>query len=197
MSAIGRATGFQLSRDGQAIGGNMGEAIERNRAFAVDGGHEGAVVFPNLRLFVITCLDPRTDPAHFLGLGLSDAMVLRNVGGLVTHEVINNVAYISQLAELAVPDGPLFEVALIHHTQCGTGALADDGFRHRYAQRIGRDEAQLRADAIIDPSETVVDHLGRLRDAIAISSRVTFSAHVYDVVSGLVETVIPAREAAE
>jgi carbonic anhydrase len=175
----------------------MGEATARNRAFAAGGGHEGAVVFPNLRLFVITCLDPRTDPAHFLGLGLSDAMVLRNVGGLVTPEVINNVAYISQLAELAVADGPLFEVALIHHTQCGTGALADDGFRHRYAERIGGDEAQLRADAIIDPTEMVIQHLGRLCEARAISNRVTFSAHVYDVVTGLIDTVIPAEVTTE
>ena len=68
---------------------NIEFALERNRAFSAGGGHEGAVVFPKLRLFVITCLDPRVDPAHFLGLALSDAMVLRNVGGRVTPEVID------------------------------------------------------------------------------------------------------------
>ena len=40
-----------------------------------------------------------------------------------------------------MPDGPLFEVAVIHHTQCGTGALADDTFRGRYAELIGADES--------------------------------------------------------
>ena len=103
---------------------NVDAALERNRAFAAAGGHQGAVVFPNLRLFVITCLDPRVDPAHFLGLGLSDAIVVRNVGGRVTPEVINDVAFIGQLAENVLPDGPLFEVAVIHHTQCGAGAFA-------------------------------------------------------------------------
>ena len=48
------------------------------------GGQEGAVVFPRLGLFVITCLDPRVDPAHFLGLALGDAIVVRNFGGRVT-----------------------------------------------------------------------------------------------------------------
>ena len=114
---------------------NVLPALERNRAFAAAGGHEGAVVFPNLSLFVVTCLDPRVDPAHVLGLGLSDAMVVRNVGGRVTREVIDDVAFISQIAESVIPDGPLFEVAVIHHTQCGAGALADDGFRRRYAER--------------------------------------------------------------
>jgi carbonic anhydrase len=60
---------------------NIDPALDRNRAFAAAGGHDGGVIFPNLRLFVITCLDPRVDPAHFLGLGLSDAMVVRNGGG--------------------------------------------------------------------------------------------------------------------
>ncbi len=179
-----------MSTDQPARG--MDTALERNRAFAAAGGHEGAVVFPNLRLFVITCLDPRVDPAHFLGLGLSDALVVRNAGGRVTPEVINDVAFIGQLAETMLPDGPLFEVAVIHHTQCGTGALADDSFRRRYADRIGADESTLRERAVLDPAATVARDVERLRSADAISSRVTVSGHVYDVVTGLVESVLPA-----
>jgi carbonic anhydrase len=166
-------------------------ALERNRAFAAADGHQGAVVFPSLRLFVITCLDPRVDPAHFLGLGLSDAMVVRNVGGRVTPEVINDVAFVSQLAENVLPDGPLFEVAVIHHTQCGAGALADDAFRRRYAERIGADELTLREHAILDPAATVMSDVERLRSAPAISPRVSVSGYVYDVLTGVVQTVIP------
>ena len=171
---------------------NIDLALERNRTFAAAGGQEGAVVFPNLRLFVITCLDPRTDPAHFLGLGLGDAIVVRNVGGRVTREVINDVAFIGQLAENMLPDGPLFEVAVIHHTQCGTGALADDAFRRAYAERIGAEESTLREHAVIDPAATVTRDVERLRSAPQISLRVTVSGHVYDVVTGLVQTVLPA-----
>src|SRR3954451_8045897 len=134
--------------------GNIASALERNRAFAAAGGHEGAVVFPSLRLFVVTCLDPRVEPAHVLGLGLSDAMVVRNVGGRVTPEVINDIAFIAQLAGNLRPDGPLFDVAVIHHTQCGSGALADDGFRRAYAERIGADESTLRDHAVLDPEAT-------------------------------------------
>jgi carbonic anhydrase len=189
-SGVGRATGFELASRDQPGTANIDAALERNRAFAAAGGHQGAVVFPTLRLFVITCLDPRVDPAHFLGLGLSDAMVVRNVGGRVTPEVINDVAFIGQLAENVLPDGPLFEVAVIHHTQCGTGALADDNFRRRYAQRIGADESALRDHAVLDPAATVARDVERLRSASAIPPRVTVSGHVYDVVTGLVEPVM-------
>jgi carbonic anhydrase len=193
-SEVGRATGFELAGRGQPGAANVESALDRNRAFAAAGGHEGAVVFPSLSLFVITCLDPRVDPAHFLGLGLSDAMVVRNVGGRVTPEVINDVAFIGQFAENLLPDGPLFEVAVIHHTQCGTGALADDTFRRRYAQRIGAEESTLRDQAVLDPMATVRSDVERLRSAPAIPPRVTFSGHVYDVVTGLVRTVTAARE---
>jgi carbonic anhydrase len=156
-SGVGRATGFELATRGQPSAANIESALERNRAFAAAGGHEGAVAFPNLRLFVITCLDPRTDPAHFLALGLSDAMVVRNVGGRVTP------------------------------------AVADDTFRHRYAERIRADESALREHAIPDPAATVIRDVDRLRSAPAISPRVTVSGHVYDVVTGLVETILPAE----
>jgi carbonic anhydrase len=189
---VGRATGSPLASPGERGASNIESALARNRAFAAAAGYQGASVFPNLRLFVITCLDPRVDPAHFLGLGLGDAMVVRNVGGRVTPEVINDVAFIGQLAENFLPGGPLFEVAVIHHTQCGSGALADDTFRHRYAQRIGAEESTLREHAVLDPAVTVAHDVERLHSAPAISPRVTVSGHVYDVLTGLVKAVIPA-----
>jgi carbonic anhydrase len=176
-----------------AASSNITPVLPRNRAFAAAGGHMDAVVFPNLRLFVVTCLDPRVDPAHILGLELSEAIVVRNVGGRVTREVINDVAFIAQIAENVLPEGPLFEVAVIHHTQCGAGALADATFRRRYASRIGADEADLRDHAVLDPAASVTSDLERLRSAPAIPERVTFSGHVYDVLTGLVQTILPAR----
>jgi carbonic anhydrase len=172
----------------------MGDGIEaalgRNRDFAARGGHEGQVIFPKLRLYIVTCIDPRTDPAHFLGLGLSDALVARNVGGRVTPEVIDDIAFIAQLAEGAIAEGPLFEVAIVHHNQCGTGALADDDFRRRYGERIGEDEAELREHAVLDPAATVRDDVKLLRAAPEVPDRVRVSGHVYDLVTGLVETVV-------
>jgi carbonic anhydrase len=187
-----RATPFAVTSSGEHSADNIDTALARNRAFAGAGDHQGAVVFPKLRLFVITCLDPRTDPAHFLGLGLSDAMVVRNVGGRVTPAVINDIAFIGQITEAVLPDGPLFEVAVIHHTQCGAGALADDAFRQRYAERIGVEQSKLLDRVVLEPAASVKRDVERLRSAPSISPRVAVSGHVYDVVTGLVETVIRA-----
>ena len=179
-------------RDETSVAG-IEAALARNRAFASAGGHEGASLFPTLGLLVVTCVDPRVDPAHILGLELGDAIVVRNNGGRITPQVIDDLAYVSQLAETARPDGPLFEIAVIHHTQCGAARLADDAFRHQYAERIGADESGLREYAVLDPTATAASDVDRLRTATAISPRITVSGHVYDVATGLVETVAPAQ----
>ena len=121
--------------------------------------------------------------------------MVRNLGGRVTQEVIDDVAFIGQMAEIMVPDGPLLEVAVIHHTQCGAAALADDAFRRRYAERIGADESILRELAVLDPIATVTHDIERLRSVGAISPRIAVSGHVDDVVHGLVQTVLPAATA--
>jgi carbonic anhydrase len=110
-----------------------------------------------------------------------------------TPEVINHVAFICQIAENVIAEGPLFEVAVIHHTQCGSGALADENIRRSYAQRIGADEANLRDHAVVDPAATVTTDVECLRSAPAISQRLASSGHVYDVLTGLVQTILPAR----
>jgi carbonic anhydrase len=168
-------------------------AVARNRAFAEAGKHEGATLIPALRLLVLTCLDPRVDPAHTLGLDLSDALVLRNNGGRVTPQVINDVAYLSALADVMRPEGPLFEIAVIQHTECGAARLADDGFRAKYAERIGAEESDLRGYAVVDPAATVTTDIERLRTAPSISPRMTVSGHVYDVGTGLIETIVSAQ----
>lgn len=187
----------ELTDSAGAVLGNIEPVIARNRRFAAAGRHEGGVVFPKLGLFVITCLDPRVDPAHFLGLELSDAMVARNVGGRVTSEVINDIVFISHIANSVLPDGPLFEVAVIHHTQCGAAALVHDDFRHRYAERIGADESLLREHAVLDPAATVTTDVERLRSASAIPNNIAISGHVYDVVSGRVQTIVGATSRLE
>jgi carbonic anhydrase len=50
----------------------------------------------------------------------------------------------------------------------------------------------LRQHAVLDPVASVTRDVERLRSAPAISPRVRVSGQVYDVVTGLVETVIPA-----
>src|ERR1700731_3508241 len=103
--------------------------LRRNEDFAAGGAYKGVSIVAKHRVYVITCLDPRTDPSAFLELELGDAMVIRNAGGRGSPDVLKNLAYICSLSNTLLPDGPRFEVAVVHHTQCGTHFLADETFR--------------------------------------------------------------------
>lgn len=130
--------------------------LERNRAFAATGAHVGLKPMPRHQVLLVTCLDPRLDPARLLGLELGDAPVIRNTGGRVTGEVIEQIAFIGHAAESMVgAEAAAFEVSVIHHTGCGNGFLADSDFRRGFAERIGADDEALAERAVTDPEATV------------------------------------------
>ena len=86
-----------------------------------------------------------------------------------------------------------FEVAIIHHTDCGSTLLADDELRHRFAQRIGTDERTLADTPVLDPARTVQTDVNRVLWAEEVPQNVRVSGHVYDIGTGLVTTVVNAR----
>ncbi len=102
--------------------------LDRNKAFAAtDAVAKNPKIpwLPHQLSYVITCIDSRVEPAAILGVDLGDATVQRVVGGRVTPAVLRDVAYISYLTETKTPGGPWWELAVIHHTDCGSTLLAD------------------------------------------------------------------------
>jgi carbonic anhydrase len=174
----------------------MTPLLERNEQFARTYTPV-ALGPPAAQVVVVTCLDHRVDPAIVLGLRLGDAPVIRNAGGRVTPAVIEDVAYLAFLAEQLfggqLADDRLFEVAVIHHTQCGTGFLADPGFLRQAAEATGLAEAGLEASAVADPQVTVKADVERLLASPLLSPKVSVSGHVYDIATGRVTTTMDAR----
>ena len=155
---------------------------------------------PTAQVLVIICLDHRVDPAIILGLGLGEAPVIRNAGGRVTQAVIDDLAYLAYLGFLAEQlfggqdaDDGLFEVAVVHHTQCGTSFLADPSFRRQAADATGRSEAALAASVVTDPHVTVQADVERLLTTPSLSPKVSVSGHVYDIATGRLTTTVDAR----
>jgi carbonic anhydrase len=87
-------------------------------------------------LAVLTCMDSRLDPARLLDLGLGDAHVLRNAGGVVTTDVVASLA-------MSQEHFGTRHVVVIHHTQCA--ALAERLPRHSAEGSVRAAVRQLRA----------------------------------------------------
>jgi len=173
----------------------MTSLLERNEQFARTYS-PASLGLPTTQMIVVTCLDHRVDPAIVLGLQLGDAPVIRNAGGRVTQAVIDDIAFLAFLTEQLGggqgPAGALFEVAVVHHTQCGTGFLADPSFRQQAAAATGLAEAALEASAVTDPHITVKADVERLLASPMLSPKVSVSGHVYDIATGLLTTTVDA-----
>jgi carbonic anhydrase len=174
---------------------NFDELLRNNARFARTGAKDSvpAIPFiPNKQVYILTCIDPRVDPAQVFGLRLGDAIVARTVGGRVTPAVLRDLAWISYLHEVKTPGADWFELAVMHHTDCGSGFFADDDLRHGFAAR-GYDDAELAALAVLDPAVTVPLDVEEIINATQVSPRIQVSGYSYDVKTGLVSTVVPPR----
>jgi len=170
---------------------NLNPLLDRNRSFAGTGAHEGLSPIPRRQLVIVTCMDGRVDPAHILGVELGDALVIRNSGGRVTNDVLQEIAFVGAVTDMMFSDeAEPFEVAVLHHTGCGSGFLADPGFRAGLAARTGADDQALADSAVTDPYESVKRDVEQLIQSPLLSSRASVSGHVYDVDTGLVTTIV-------
>jgi carbonic anhydrase len=170
--------------------------LDYNAQFATTDAKQQVPAIPFIpfkQLYLITCIDPRVEPAAVLGAQLGEAIVARNIGGRVTAAVIKDLAWILHLHEHKTPDADWFEIAVIHHTDCGSGLFADDELRHGYAECGGWDNDTALAMAVLEPAKTVRADVDKLRSAPELQptlDNVKIGGYVYDLDTGRITTVV-------
>jgi carbonic anhydrase len=175
---------------------NFDDLLRNNARFAATDvkDHQPAIPFlPHRQAYILTCIDPRVDPAQVFGLQLGDAIVARTVGGRVTPAVLQDLAWISYLHEVKTPDADWFDLVVMHHTDCGSGLLADDELRRGFAARTGFDEAELARLAVLDPAATVPGDVEKLLSHPDVSPRIRVTGLAYDLKTGVAGVVVPPR----
>ena len=175
---------------------NFSTYLERNARFTATDAkdHVPEIPFiPSEQLYLITCIDPRVEPAAIAGSQLGEAIVARNIGGRVTPALIKDLLWILHLHENLTPDADWFEIAVIHHTDCGSGLLARDELRAGYVSRGGWDEGTALAMAVLDPAKTVAEDVQKLRAAPELQptiDNVEIGGYVYDLKTRKITTVV-------
>ncbi len=100
--------------------------LDRNRSFSEQFEAGDLTIRPHMSTIILTCVDSRVDPAHIFGLGLGDAVVIRNAGGRITRAEMGDLGIISVLAaNMPGPGAMQPELVVMHHTDCGMSRLAN------------------------------------------------------------------------
>lgn len=175
---------------------NFATYLERNKQFAATGAKNEIPQIPFIpfkQVYLITCIDPRVEPGAIVGARLGEAIVERNIGGRVTPDVIRDLLWICHLHENKTPGADWFEVAIIHHTDCGSGLFSDPELRRSYAERGGYDEQTAAAMAVLDPAATVRADIELLRNAPQLADSIDkfkIGGYAYDLKTGELTTVV-------
>jgi carbonic anhydrase len=172
--------------------------LERNRNFAAQQSAAGTLMpsfpraLPNVKAIIIGCADMRVDPADVLGIKPGEAVVIRNIGGRITPELLEELGLLGRIGEVAgkIPGGGgEFHIIVLQHTDCGITRLVGDPAMLAHYFQI--QERELKTKAVKDPRAAVTADVASLRAIPALPDQWLLSGLVYDVATGLVEIVVP------
>ena len=166
------------------------EIVKRNATFADGGFDADLTINPSGNMMVIGCVDPRVDPGHVLGLANGEAAIIRNVGGRITPATLRTMAMLGKVgaanAETHRPGD--WNLVILHHTDCGMTDLAP--FPDLLAEYFEIPATELDAKSISDPKGSVRADVDVITASIHAPAYLV-SGLVYDVDTGLIETVVP------
>jgi carbonic anhydrase len=128
-------------------------------------------------LAVVMCADARIEPLESLGLSLGDALILRNMGGQVTDEVLT--ALILGIHQLGVD-----RILISQHTHCALTIVDPDTVRSNIAARTGQDASSVHIPVIKHPWERLAEDVARVREHALIPREVIVLGALFDLQSG-------------
>jgi carbonic anhydrase len=162
--------------------------LRRNRAFASQT--PGVLsLWPRLNACVVTCPDPRVDPAAVLGLELGDVGVVRAAGGRISPIVMQQLLFLAQAGAASGQRQEGLELILMGHTDCGMAHLLGAAQRELLSAFLGCAVEDLDAKAPGDPHRGVRVDIEELAANPLIPASLSVAGMVYDVATGLVEVV--------
>jgi carbonic anhydrase len=172
--------------------------LERNKHFAARQSAAGTLMpslprsLPNVKAIVIGCADMRVDPSHVLGIKPGEAVVMRNIGGRITPDLVEQLGLLGRIGQVAgaIPgSGGEFHIIVLQHTDCGITRLVNDPVLLTHYFQIK--DGELQAKAVLNPRAAVAVDVASLRAVPALPGEWLISGLVYDVATGFVEIVVP------
>jgi carbonic anhydrase len=157
------------------------ELLENAGAYAEDFDKGGLALPPARRIAIVACMDARLDPHALLGLHEGDAHVIRNAGGVITHDEIRSLAISQRLLQTE-------EIMLIHHTDCGMLTFTDDDLRRQIQDETGV-KPEWAAECFDDLEEDVRQSVARIKASPFIPRKDKIRGFVYEVETGRLREV--------
>ncbi len=139
-------------------------------------------VEPARHLAIVACMDSRLDIFSLFGLGVGDAHVIRNAGGVVTDDTLRSLV----LSQRALGTR---EIVLVHHTDCGLQKVSEEEMQARIRADVG-EPTPYAFEMFDDVDEDVRRSLRRVREHRFLPHRDGARGFVYEVETGTLREIL-------
>ena len=166
--------------------------VGRNAAFAASGFDTTLKIMPTQKTIILGCADPRVDPGAIFRLVPGEAAMIRNVGGRVNPATLETMALLRAVVQDRGGDiGAGWNFVVLHHTDCGIINCRNHA-PGLLAKHMGVQPSALATLEIDDPYKSVVLDVAALKANPNLPSDIVITGMVYDVATGLMQTVVPS-----
>jgi len=155
------------------------ELRSANGAYAAQFEAEGVPGRAGQRLLLLTCMDSRIVPHAVFGLKEGDMKVIRNAGGQLNPEVINDVVLASHVLDCEC-------IVIMPHTRCAMASQTLDGLRNVLESTSGLDFSAFQPRLIDDPMRKLATDVAALQAHPLLKAGATVHGAMYDVDTGVV-----------
>lgn len=157
------------------------DLLDKNASYAASFDQGDAPLPPALSLAVVACMDARLDTHALLGIGVGDAHVIRNAGGVVTDDAIRSLTISQRLLGTT-------SIMLIHHTDCGMLTFRDDDVKDAIAADTGI-RPSFSMEAFPDLDGDIRQSIARIEASPFIPAKDDIRGFVYDCATGKLSEV--------
>ncbi|GGA74897.1 carbonic anhydrase [Pseudoclavibacter endophyticus] len=137
---------------------------------------------PSKQVAVVACMDSRLDVFAMLGLGLGEAHIIRNAGGVITDDMIRSLTISQRMLGTR-------EIVLLHHTNCGLNTFTEDEFDDLLLRETGA-RAHWKAESFRDVDQSVRESIRRITQSPFVPFTDNVRGFVVDVETGLLREVM-------
>jgi carbonic anhydrase len=150
-----------------------------NAAYADQFGAAGVPGRAGQRLLLITCMDSRIVPHAVFGLREGDMKVIRNAGGQLNPEVVNDIVLASHVLDCEC-------IVIMPHTKCAMAIQKLDGLRSALSAKSGKDFSSFEPRLIDEPTAKLSRDVAELEAHPLLHEAATVHGAMYDVDTGRV-----------
>ena len=157
------------------------ELLRNNETYAGAFDQGDLPMPPGKQVAVVACMDARLDVYRILGLGLGEAHVIRNAGGVISEDAIRSLVISQRLLGTR-------EIILIHHSDCGMLTFRDDEVRDQITEDVGT-RPSFALEAFPDCQDDIRQSITRLQASPFIPYKDQIRGFVFEVNTGRLEEV--------